>query len=93
MADKLYPRIDPTDPGEPMIYQIRIKGHLGCQWADWFDGLTIKVEDNGDTLFTGPVVDQAALFGLLKKVRDLGIPLISVNPAESAKTGGSEGKH
>ena len=60
-----------------MIYQIRIKGHLGRQWTDWFGGMTITLEDNGDTLLTGPVVDQAALHGLLKKVRDLGIPLIS----------------
>jgi hypothetical protein len=72
-----------TDPGQPMIYQIRIKGHLGRQWTDWFEGLTITQEEGGDTLLTGPVVDQAALHGLLRKVRDLGIPLISaihVNP-------------
>ncbi|MBK9054252.1 MAG: hypothetical protein IPL78_26070 [Chloroflexi bacterium] len=62
-----------------MIYEIRIEGHLGCQWTEWFGGLTITLEDNGDTLLTGPVVDQAALHGLLKKVRDLGLPLLSVN--------------
>ncbi len=61
-----------------MAYQIRIKGHLGRQWNDWFGGLTITLEDNGETLVTGPVVDQAALFGLLRKVRDLGMPLVSV---------------
>jgi hypothetical protein len=61
-----------------MTYQIRIKGHLGPGWTDWFEGLTITLEENGDTLLTGPVVDQAALHGLLKKVRDLGIPLLSV---------------
>jgi hypothetical protein len=61
-----------------MVYQIRIEGHLGRQWTDWFGGLTITLEDNGDTLLTGPVVDQAALHGLLKKVRDLGMPLLSV---------------
>jgi hypothetical protein len=66
-----------TDPGESMVYQIRIKGHLGPQWTDWFGGLTITLEGNGDTLLTGPVVDQAALHGLLRKVRDLGMPLIS----------------
>ena len=61
----------------PMVYQIRVKGHLGPRWADWFGGMTITLEDNGDTLLTGPVVDQAALHGLLRKVRDLGMPLIS----------------
>jgi hypothetical protein len=65
-----------------MVYQIRLKGHLGSQWTDWFEGLTISLEDNGDTLLTGPVVDQAALHGLLKKVRDLGMPLVSVSPVE-----------
>jgi hypothetical protein len=66
-----------SDPDEPMVYQIRLKGHLGPQWADWFEGLTITLEDDGETLLTGPVVDQAALHGLLKKVRDIGMPLIS----------------
>ena len=68
-----------SDPGQPTVYQIRIKGHLGNQWTDWFEGLRITREDNGDTLITGPVVDQAALHGLLKKVRDLGMPLLSVD--------------
>ncbi len=62
---------------EPMVYQIRVKGHLGPQWSEWFGGLSITLEDGGDTLLTGPVVDQAALHGLLRKVRDLGMPLIS----------------
>ena len=61
-----------------MVYQIRVKGHLGSQWQDWFGGLTVTMEDNGETLLTGPVVDQAALHGLIKKVRDLGMPLVSV---------------
>lgn len=69
-----------------MIYQIRIKGHLGRQWSDWFGGLTITLEDDGDTLLTGVVVDQAALHGLLKKVRDLGMPLVSVNRVQSNET-------
>jgi hypothetical protein len=60
-----------------MVYEIRLEGHLGSWWTDWFGGLTITLQDNGDTLLTGPVADQAALHGLLKKVRDLGIPLIS----------------
>jgi hypothetical protein len=72
-----------TDPGQLTIYQIRIKGHLSPQWTDWFEGLVIALEDNGETLLTGPVVDQAALYGLLKKVRDLGLPLISVNPGKA----------
>ena len=67
------------DPDQPMVYQIRIKGHLGCQWADWFEGLTITLEDSDETLLTGPLVDQAALYGVLRKVRDVGMPLISVN--------------
>jgi hypothetical protein len=62
---------------EPTVYQIRIKGHLGPQWTEWFGGLNITLEHNGETLLTGPVVDQAALHGLLRKVRDLGMPLIS----------------
>jgi hypothetical protein len=68
-----------TDPNQPMVYQIRIKGHLGHQWTEWFEGLTITHEEDGDTLLTGSVIDQAALHGLLKKVRDLGMPLLSVD--------------
>ena len=64
--------------GQPVIYQIRLKGHLGRHWTDWFDGFTIQLQDNGETLLTGPVTDQAALHGLLKKVRDVGMPLLSV---------------
>ena len=67
-----------ADYDEPGLYEIRIRGHLTDRWANWFEGLTITREDNGDTLLTGPVVDQAALHGLLKKVRDLGMPLVSV---------------
>ncbi len=67
-----------TDPRQPTVYQIRLKGHLGSQWTDWFGGLTVTLEDNGETLLTGPVIDQAALHGLIKKVRDLGMPLVSV---------------
>lgn len=76
MPDKLNSK---TDPDQPMVYQIRIKGHLGNQWTNWFEGLTITLENNGDTLLTGLVVDQAALHGLLKRVRDLGVTLVSVN--------------
>jgi len=77
MSNKLNPK---TDLQQPVLYQIRLKGHLSPQWTEWFEGLTITLEDNDETLLTGPVVDQAALYGLLKKVRDLGLPLISVNP-------------
>jgi hypothetical protein len=67
-----------SDPGQPTVYQIRIKGHLGRGWTDWFGGLTIRLTDNGETLLTCPVVDQAALHGVLRKVRDVGMPLLSV---------------
>ena len=66
---------------QPIIYQIRLKGVLEEQWSEWFDGMTITLTENGETVLTGPVVDQPALHGLIKKVRDLGIPLISVNPS------------
>ena len=62
------------------LYEIRIKGHLDDRWADRFEGLTITLEENGNTLLTGPVADQAALHGLLKKIRDLGMPLVSISP-------------
>ena len=68
-----------TAPGQPPVYEIRLKGHLGSQWADWFEGLAVTLAEDGETLLTGPVADQAALHGLLRKVRDLGMPLVSVN--------------
>jgi hypothetical protein len=79
MSNEIEPKIA---PGQPVVYQIRLKGHLGREWTDWFEGLTITLEEDGNTLVTGPVVDQAALHGLLKKVRDLGMPLVSVSPVE-----------
>jgi hypothetical protein len=75
------------DRDEARLYEIRIQGHLDDRWAGWFDGLTITLEDNGETLLTGPVIDQAALHGLIRKVRDLGIPLISVTRIRSSKAG------
>ncbi len=82
----------PGHSSQPMIYQIRIKGHLGREWTDWFGGLTITPENNGNTLLTGRVIDQAALHGLLKKVRDLGMPLVSVSPVEPSQADGSDVK-
>ncbi len=76
-----------------MVYRIRIKGHLDQGWSDWFEGLAIAVDDNGDTVVSGPVADQAALHGLLKKVRDLGMPLLSITRVEndsSNRKGGEE---
>ena len=68
-----------TVPDQPMVYQIKIEGHLRAQWTDWFEGLSVTLQPDGTTLLSGPVVDQAALYGLLKKVRDLGLPLLAVN--------------
>ena len=82
MANDINSKID---PGQPVGYQIRIKGHLGDQWTDWFDGLAVTLEDNGDTLLSGSVTDQAALHGLLRKVRDLGMPLVSVTSVSVEK--------
>lgn len=71
-----------TDPDQPVVFEIRLEGHLDQQWSDWFGGLTITPGDNGETLLAGPVIDQAALYRLLKKVRDLGLPLVAVNRVE-----------
>ena len=87
MSNESNPKIDPD---QPKVYQIRIKGHLGPQWTDWFGEMTITLEDNGDTLLTGPVVDQAALHGLLRKVRDLGMLLISVTSIEPGQVDTSD---
>jgi hypothetical protein len=65
------------------IYQFKLKGHLGQQWLNWFEGLTATLEEDGNTLLSGPVVDQSALHGILKKIRDLGMPLLSMNLIES----------
>jgi hypothetical protein len=71
---------DETVPetSQTAVYALTLRGHLGTQWAEWFDGASITLQDNGDTVLTCPVTDQAALHGLLKRVRDLGMPLISV---------------
>ena len=67
-----------TTPSQPLIYQIRVRGQMGREWSGWFEGLAVTAAGDGDSLLTGPVVDQAALHGLLKQVRDLGLPLLSV---------------
>lgn len=64
-----------------MIYRIRVQGHLGSHWSDWFDGLTITNEPTGEAVLTGPIPDQAALHAILTRVRDLGLTLVSVIPA------------
>jgi hypothetical protein len=78
MSETQPPAEDHEGPYEPGLYEIRIKGHLDNRWAVSFEGMTFRLEDNGDTLLTGMVVDQAALHGLLRRVRDLGLPLLSV---------------
>jgi len=75
-----------------MVFEIRIKGHLDEQWTDWSGGLTITLEENGDTLLTGSIVDQAALYGLLRRLRDLGMPLVSVNRVGTGEQEGSTGE-
>ena len=80
------------DHYEPGHYEIRVRGHLDEHWADWFGSLTLTLQDNGDTLLAGPVVDQAALHGLLRKVRDLGLPLLAIRRIEPGQTAASDGK-
>ena len=63
-------------------YEIRVRGHLNPRRARWFDGMTITLLENGDTLISGTIPDQAALHGLLNRIRDLGLPLIGVNQKE-----------
>jgi hypothetical protein len=75
-----------TPGSDAKVYEIHLKGHLDAQWVTWFDGLAIILVENGDTLLSGPVADQAALHGLLRKVRDLGMPLISVVQVQSNRS-------
>jgi hypothetical protein len=89
MSIELEPK---PNPSQPVVYQIRIRGHLDREWTSWFEGLTITLEAGGDTLLTGPVVDQAALHGLIKKVRDLGMPLVSIRPVEPGPSDTSDVK-
>ena len=80
-----------TGPVWPAVYEIRVEGHLGHAWTRWFAGLSIALDDNGDTLLTGAVADQAALHGLIQKTRDLGLPLISVARVDPAVRSGLAG--
>jgi len=70
------------------VYRITVKGHLDSEWSDWFDGLTIILVDNGETVLTGPIVDQTALHGVLIKIRDLGLPLLSLTRVEPDERAG-----
>ena len=81
-----------SSPSNAQYYEIRLKGHLEARWVKWFDGLVITLEENGNTLLSGPVADQAALHGLLRKVRDLGMPLVSVSPVEPGQADASDVK-
>ena len=79
----MMPNEQRRDADRSVFYRIRIQGHLGQQWTTWFDGLTLTLEEDGNTLLSGPVADQSALHGILKKIRDLGMPLLSVNFVDS----------
>jgi hypothetical protein len=72
-----------SEHGQPELYQIVVQGHLDSEWSDWFEGLTITLADNGETILSGPIVDQTALHGLLIKIRDLGLPLLSLTRIET----------
>jgi hypothetical protein len=89
MTNKL-PSSSSSPTSQPAVYRIRIQGQLDSQWSDWFEGLTVSLEPDGNTLLTGPVIDQAALHGLLKKIRDLGVPLLSVCPVPPAAANSSD---
>jgi hypothetical protein len=80
MAEPREPAADRLELG---LYEIRLKGHLETRWAAWFDGMTLRHESDGSTLLSGLIVDQAAMHGLLQKVRDIGVPLLSVTPVDA----------
>ena len=85
------PHASTEDHREPGCYEIRLKGYLDARWASWFEGLSFTHASDGTTILTGPVVDQAALYGLLRKVRDLGLPLIAVNQVDPKAVNGPDG--
>ncbi len=78
-----------SEHAQQKVYQIIVKGHLDSEWSDWFDGLTITMVDNGETILSGPVVDQTALHGVLIKIRDLGLPLLSLTCIETGRENAS----
>ena len=84
------PDASTEDHHEPRLYEIRLKGHLDARWTDWFEGLSLTHASDGATMLSGPVVDQAALYGVLRKVRDLGLPLVSVIQVEPKPADGPE---
>ena len=85
------PHASTEDHREPGCYEIRLKGHLDARWASWFEGLSFTHASDGTTILAGPVVDQAALYGLLRQVRDLGLPLIAVNQVDPKQANGPDG--
>jgi hypothetical protein len=80
MSERHTPTPDRLEAGR---YEIRLTGHLDARWAAWFDGLTVRLESDGTTVLSGPIADQAALHGVIQRVRDLGLPLISVAQVET----------
>lgn len=83
--------LDPTtDAAQPRVYRVRIEGHLGPRWADGFGEMSISAERNGETLLTGPIIDQAALHGVIRRIRDLGLPLLSIMCIDSARDHGPD---
>ena len=84
------PDASTEDQHEPRLYEIRLKGHLDARWTDWFEGLSLTHASDGTTMLSGPVVDQAALYGVLRKVRDLGLPLVSVIQVEPKPADGPD---
>jgi hypothetical protein len=84
------PDASTEDHHEPRLYEIRLKGHLDARWTDWFEGLSLTHASDGTTMLSGPVVDQAALYGVLRKVRDLGLPLVSVIQVEPKPADGPD---